>query len=192
MGASRVIVAVALCLAAAGCGPRHQTSESFDHLKESAPDSISFYTLNFYPSTIRMISHLPGQDFGSGFDGIERARAFLAAGEAGVGLSAQFVTLRQNLLQEDFESLMYLKSHETSVDVYLREGDPPHYVVVYSDPAATFALEMIGTVSAAALHQLGSIDPAGVMDFFDIQTPEKDSTDTSHARRDSIRVEVSF
>lgn len=193
MRANNTLFAVALCLAAVvGCGPRHQTSKAFDLLAKNAPDSASFFTLNFYPSTIRMISHLPGEDFGSGFDGIERARAFLAAGGAGSGLSAQIGSLRQNLPEEDFEPLMNLKSHGTHVDVYFREDDPPQYVVLYSDPAATFALEMIGTISPDALHRLGSIDPGTVMDFFDIQTPEKDSTDISLARPDSFRVEVGF
>ncbi len=192
MRVNNKLIAIALCLIVAGCGPRHQTSEAFDLLKENLPDSASFYTLDFYPSTIRMISRLPGEDFGSGFDGIERARAFLAAGRAGQGLAAQFATLGQNLLQEGFEPLMNFKSKHTGVDVYLREDDPPLYVVLYSDPSATFALEMIGTISPADLHRLGTIDPGSIMDFFDIHTPEQDSTDTSHTLRDSSRAEVSL
>lgn len=189
---NRISFAVAVGLLLMACSPSHPTSDAIDRFEENAPDSVSFYALHFYPSTIRVISRLPGEEFADGFSEVKRARVLLAAGQAGQGLTDRFDVLRQELEAEDYESLMKLKSRGSRVEIFLSDrGSTPHYIVMYSDEAASFILEMIGEVSVNTLRDLGTMDTQKVMDFFDIRPVETDTSTVDTTRTThSVKIQI--
>lgn len=148
------------------CQLNRVESNTLTHFAKS--DENSFRTLYFYPTTIRMLSRVIGDDTGMALSEVRRGRAFFTFSDNEGAINVNFKTLQTGVEEEGFENLMRLKSQGSTVAAYIKGEEPTDYVVFISGADGNLILELVGELSPATLRDISKLDLSKAAGMFDL------------------------
>lgn len=170
---NRVVVLlflISLCFA--GC--EHKTTESRTLTEFSDSDQETFKALYFYPTTIRMLAKVFGNESGAGFSEVKGARVFFSLTDDDPSLIKNlFAELQSGIKEENFEVLMQMKSPESNINVYLSDGEIPDYVFFIRGDQGDLIAELNGSLSQESIKEIVQMDLTKAADLFDLMPDKK-------------------
>ena len=124
-------------------------------------------TLYFYPSTIRMVSKILGDEKGQALNEIQKARLFFSLTGDESNIRETFKSFKSGIQDEGFEMLMEMKSSGNKVDIYMRDGEiTDDYILFVNGDQGNFVLEILGNLSANAIRDISQLDLNVLTDIF--------------------------
>lgn len=167
-------------IATVGCSQKSEQSETLNRYSKTRDKELT--GLYFYPSTIRMLSKILGDENGKALSEIKRGRIFFSWNDNDSHVRELMDGFKSDLSEEGFEMLMQMKSSGNKIDVYLLDRDIDDYVLFVDGEQGTFILEIFGNLSNGTIRSLSELDMSKVTEVFDLNGPEleskKDSTQT--------------
>ena len=129
----------------------------------------------FYPSTIRMVSKILGDEKGQALNEIKRARLFFSWSDDEQSIRDTFKSLKSGVQAEGFEMLMEMRSSGNKVDIYMMDGETDNYILFVDGSQGSFVLEILGNLSANALRDISQLDLNILTDIFQDENIKMDS-----------------
>ena len=166
---NRSVFALLLALifsAGIGCGHKSEQSETLNSYSKTRNKELT--GLYFYPSTIRMLSKVLGDENGKALSEIKRGRIFFSWSDDDSKVSDLMTEFKSGLSDEGFEMLMQMKSSGNKIDVYLLDRDVDDYVLFVDGEQGTFVLEIFGNLSAGTIRSLGELDMSKLTQIIDL------------------------
>jgi|SRR5690554_1601487 len=146
----------------------HQSQTLTDY---SNQDKKAMSALYFYPSTIRMVSKILGDDKGQALKEVQRARLFFSLSGDKTEIQQTFKLFKSGINAEGFEMLMQMRSAGNKIDIYMIDGEIDDYILFVEGDQGNFVLEILGNLSANALRDISQLDLNVLTDIFQEETP---------------------
>lgn len=116
---------------------------------ESHNTTLSLY---FYPSTLRMINLEKNSEFDEMIRGIKKARFFKM--DSGQVSKDDLQKLTEELSEQGFEEIMFIKNREMDLQVWGMEKRTPETVIISKNNNEVFLVEVNGMINIAKIPKL--------------------------------------
>lgn len=126
--------------------------------------------LHFYPSTIRMLGEIMGDNSGTAFDGIENARFVFTWNHEEVDIAASFDGIVKAASDDGFEMLAQMDSQNSDVLVYMKDQSTPVFIILLQNSFGDFIIELSGKLSLQSISELGQMDFGSLAGTFGFST----------------------
>lgn len=124
-------------------------SSIISEFKENHETALSLY---FYPSTLRMINIERNVEFDEMISGIKKARFFKL--DSGTVTKIDLSELAEELTNEGFEEIMFVKNKDMDLKVWGLEKKNPELVVLSKSGDELMLLEINGMINVAKIPKL--------------------------------------
>ena len=187
---NKVLIAIFTfcCVGMGSCGQKNEPSRTLTEYSER--DDRELRSLYFYPTTIRMLSKILGDENGQALKEIQKARLFFSWSDDESGTREVLNSFKSGIEEEGFEMLMRMNSSGDKVDIYMLDSELDDYILFVDGVQGTFVLEILGNLSPSALRDLSKMDMNKMMELVNFVAPENqiatDSVQTDSLRIDSI------
>ncbi len=167
-------MALGLCclLAITSCERKKEQSQTLSAY--SKQENKILKALYFYPTTIRMLSKILGDENGQALSEIKKARLFFSWSDDDKLIGDEVKTLKSGVKDEGFEMLMQMTSSGNKIDVYLLDDEIDDYVLFVDGDQGTFVFEILGNLSPSSIRDISQLDMSKMMDLFDLQKPAEE------------------
>ncbi len=159
-----ILLIAVLCIS---CGRKNAESTALTEYLATAPDNVR--TLYFYPSTIRMLAGMLGDETGASLNEIKRGRLSLTFGGGDTDFQNSFDPLKTAIDDDGFTSIMKLNAPDGKIDIFYREEPEDGYLLFIDQEGSTFILEITGEISMQTIQQLSTLDMGRAMGLLNIQ-----------------------
>lgn len=160
---SFIILCFGLLILSACRNKTHQSDTLTDY---SNQDGKEMNVLYFYPSTIRMVAKILGDEKGQALNEVQRARFLFSLSGDESKIAETFKLFKSGIKSEGFEMLMQMSSSGNKVDIYMLDGDMDDYILFVSGAQGSFVLEILGNLSANAIRDISQLDMTVLTDVF--------------------------
>src|SRR5688572_2939160 len=103
------------CLAMGSCGQRNEQSRTLTEYSER--DDKELRGLYFYPTTIRMLAKILGDENGQALKEIEKARLYFSWSDDEARTRETLKSFKSGIQEEGFEMLMQMNSSGNKIDI---------------------------------------------------------------------------
>lgn len=179
------VVCLGLLILASCQSKTHHSQTLTDY---SNRDKKEMKTLYFYPSTIRMVSKILGDEKGQALSEIQRARLFFSWTDDQSKLRQTFKSFKSGIQDEGFEMLMEMSSSGNKVDIYMLDGDTDDYILFVDGDQGSFVLEILGNLSTNAIREISQLDLNTLTDIFQDDSADLDK----RLKEDTLEVKVEY
>jgi len=156
----------AIILLLQSCNDR---ADPLDEFEENKPGSIrAFYA---YPSTIRMLGEIMGNQGSNFLKDVEKARLFLEWKSEEADSRELFISLKNSALQSEFEELLSLSSKGSDISVFVNDEHTPIYLVFSFGVELDYVLELKGEISMSTLRDIGTLDVNDALNVINLGKP---------------------
>jgi len=186
-----IIAVLTFCwVGMSSCGHRNEQSRTLTEYSES--DSNELRGLYFYPTTIRMLAKILGDENGQALKEIEKARLYFSWSDDAAKTREILKSFKSGIEEEGFEMLMKMNSSGNKIDIFLLDNEIDDYVIFVDGEQGTFVIEILGNLSPAAINDISKLDMNKMMNLFDLDAPakpNKDSLQTDSLKSDSLHID---
>lgn len=168
-----LLLLLAVVFLSSSCGGRYDQSETLTEYSRIKNRDLS--ALYFYPTTIRMLSKVLGDQGGEALEEIEKGRVFFSWDDDDAKTRDVISQLKTRVEKEGYEMLMQMKSSGNKVDVYLLDRDVDDYILFVDGDQGIFVLEILGNLSVSSIKSLSELDMSKVTDIFELDESDFES-----------------
>lgn len=174
---SLILLVVFCILAMSSCSHRNEQSKTLTEYSKRDNNELS--GLYFYPTTIRMLAKILGDENGQALKEIEKGRLFFSWSDNDENVRETLKSFRSGIAEEGFEMLMQMNSSGNRIDIYMLDRETDDYVIFVDGDQGTFVFEILGNLSPASIRDISKLDMTKMMDLFELEAPkDKNTTDT--------------
>ncbi|NEN25755.1 DUF4252 domain-containing protein [Cryomorpha ignava] len=182
---NKYLIPVFLCcfLGLGACGHKYEQSKTLTEY--SKRDNKELTGLYFYPTTIRMLAKILGDENGQSLKEIEKARLYFSWSDEEENVRETLKSFKSGIKEEGFEMLMQMNSSGNKIDIFMLDKETDDYVIFVDGEQGTFVLEILGNLSPNAIRDISKLDMNKMMDIFELEAP-KDENTTDTLQTDSL------
>ncbi len=172
----QILFLIILVLGMGSCGLRNEESV---YLSEFLVEQRRAAKLYFYPSTIRMLGKIMGNESVNATNEIKNGKLVFSWSEEHFDLSSFFSEISDGLQGEGYDQIIQVKSKESAYRVFFKEGNDAMYVVLVENDYGDFVIEMVGSLSYSGLMELSKMDFREIADTFGVARQQTEKSDTT-------------
>lgn len=166
------------CLLAMGaCGHRNEQSKTLSEYSGCKDKELR--ALYFYPTTIRMLSRMLGDESGQALKEVEKGRLFFSWSDEEGRLRETMKSFKAGIADEGFEMLMQMNSSGNKIDLFVLDRETDDYVFFVDSDQGIFVLEILGNLSPASIRDIAKLDMTKMMDLFELEALDDENAPDS-------------
>lgn len=160
----RIFYILPVILLVSSCGHSHRNADSITDFMDENPRMVQ--GLHFYPSTVRMLGTMMGDEYGTSFKDIQSGRFLYVWNAEKFDLSSHFDELIESSVDDGFELLAEMDTADGKNAIYVNDKSTPIYILLLENSFGDFVVELTGDISLQSIYGLTQLDYSSITDNF--------------------------